>query len=79
MTEEMNHGGTMKYSDPMFCFIKDIENRIQLSNVAFSEYQKIWTKGTKLKLLTKIEIYKATITSILLYNCETWATPRNVL
>ena len=59
------------------CSIKDIENRIQISNVAFAKFEKIWVKGSKLKLTTKIRIYKVTVIPILLYNCETWAAPKD--
>ena len=61
------------------CSIKDIEHRISLSNIAFKKLTQIWTKKTTLMLETKLKVYKAMITPILLYNCCTWAAPKYIM
>ena len=52
---------------------QDVERRKQLSSLALNKLNHLWTRGSKLKTLTKIHLYKALVKSILLYNCGTWA------
>jgi hypothetical protein len=61
------------------CSVKDIKNRIFLGHVAFSKFDKIWIKGSKISVQKKIRIYEAQVVSILLYNCNSWAAPQTSL
>ena len=57
------------------CSKEDIQHRIILGNVAFEKYKKVWMQESKINLKTKI--YEAYVTSVMLYNCNSWATPQN--
>ena len=52
---------------------KGIERRKQLATVALYKLNNVWVKGNKLKISTKIKLYKSLVQSILLYNCGAWA------
>ena len=52
---------------------EDIERRKHLSMAALHKLTNIWIRGDKIKLHTKVKLYKTLIKSILLYNCGTWA------
>ena len=60
------------------CSKEDIQHRIILGNVAFEKYKKVWMQGSKINLKIKIKIYEAYVTSVMLYNCNSWATPQNL-
>ena len=36
-------------------------------------------QGSRINLKTKIKIYEAYVTSVMLYNCNSWAAPQSVL
>ena len=51
--------------------VADLKHRSGLAWTAFWELEKLWrAKHVTLKL--KLDIYKASVISILLYGCETW-------
>ena len=52
---------------------EDIERRKHLSMAALHKLTNIWIRGDKIKLHTKVKLYKTLVKSILLYNCGTWA------
>jgi hypothetical protein len=70
---------TNKTLGTLMCSVKDIKNRIFLGHVAFSKFDKIWIKGSKISVQKKIRIYEAQVVSILLYNCNSWAAPQTSL
>ena len=57
----------------------DIKNRINKANVAFHTYKKVWLNSSvKISEARKIKLYEALVTSVLLYNCSSWAVPEKV-
>ena len=62
------------------CSERDIQYRLNKANTAFHTYKKIWLNGTvKINKKMKIRLQDALITSVLLYNCSSWAVPENIL
>ena len=61
------------------CSKMDIDNKINLANVACNKFSKIWTKGKKVSSETKIKVYESTVVSVLTYNCGTWAVLKETL
>ena len=62
------------------CSERDIKHRLNKANIAFHTYKKIWLNGqVKISEKRKIKLYDALITSVLLYNCSSWAVPENIL
>jgi hypothetical protein len=61
------------------CSKTDILHRCNLGNFAFQNYKKIWMQGTKIQLKTKLKIYEAQVTSVMLYNCNSWAATQKEL
>ena len=51
---------------------EDIERRKALSNVALNKLFNIWIRKDKIKLKTRIRLYKTLVKSVLIYNCGTW-------
>ncbi|GFR72738.1 endonuclease-reverse transcriptase [Elysia marginata] len=52
---------------------EDIERRKQLSNLALQKLSSIWIRNDKVKQVTRLNLYRALVKSILLYNCGTWS------
>ncbi|GFR83974.1 endonuclease-reverse transcriptase [Elysia marginata] len=52
---------------------EDIERRKQLPNLALQKLSSIWIRNDKVKQVTRLNIYRALVKSILLYNCGTWS------
>ncbi|GFR62325.1 hypothetical protein ElyMa_000128000 [Elysia marginata] len=50
---------------------EDIERRKQLSKLALQKLSSIWTRNDKEKQITRLNLYRALVKSILLYNCGT--------
>ena len=63
----------------LLCSTADIKHRCQLGNFAFSRFKKVWLMGPKISLSKKLKVYEAQVTSVILYNCNSWATPKNIL
>jgi len=61
------------------CSKADITHRCILATVAFEKYNKVWAVGTRISLATKIKLYEAFVTPVLLYNSNSWAAPQNIL
>ena len=61
------------------CSTADITHRCILGNAAFEKYNKVWATGSRISFATKIKLYEAFVTPVLLYNCNSWAAPQNVL
>ena len=59
--------------------MEDIRRRCQLGNVAFASYDKCWLNGPKISLRTKLRLYDSLVVSVILYNCNSWAAPNDVL
>ena len=58
---------------------KDIKNRINLGCAVFQYFKKMWKNNSYINTDTKIRIYEAMVTPILLYNSGTWAGPKNIM
>ncbi|GFS05595.1 phosphoinositide phospholipase C [Elysia marginata] len=52
---------------------EDIERRKQLSNLTLQKLSSIWKRNDKVKQVTRLNLYRALVKSILLYNCGTWS------
>ena len=63
----------------LLCSTKDILHRIQLGNVAFANFRKIWLQGRKISLKRKLLIYEAQVVSVLMYGSCSWAAPKHIL
>ena len=50
--------------------------RCIMGDIAFHSYWKLWIRGSKITLTTKVRLYYATCVSLMLYNCNSWATPK---
>ena len=50
---------------------EDIQRRKDLSMTSLNRLNKIWYSNNRVKIQTKLEIYKTLTKSILLYNCGT--------
>ena len=62
------------------CSERDIANRCNKANVAFFTYKNTWlTSSVKICERRKLRLYEALVTSVLLYNCSSWAAPKSVL
>ena len=61
------------------CTKEDINRRCTLADVAFQSYKKIWENGHRIDLTTRLKLYEALVVSVLLYNCNSWAAPKNVI
>ena len=61
------------------CSKADITQRCILAHSAFERYNKVWAAGTRISLATKIKLYEAFVTPVLLYNSNSWAAPQNIL
>ena len=46
---------------------------------AFQSYWKLWIRGSRIPLTTKIHLYNATCVSQMSYSCNSWAAPKNFL
>ena len=57
---------------------EDINRRKQLATVAMHKIQAMWTSKDKIKLKTKMKVYRALVKSVLIYNCGTWGVPSNI-
>ena len=51
---------------------EDIKRRKALSTVALNKLFNVWLRKDKIKLKTRIRLYKTLVKSVLLYNCGTW-------
>ena len=61
------------------CSKEDITHRCILANVAFERFQKVWIERSHIAVHTKVRLYEALVTPVLLYNCNSWAAPDNIL
>ena len=58
---------------------KDIINMINLANVAFTSFIKVWIQGSKVSLEQKLQIYEAQVITVLLYNSSCWAASKFIM
>ena len=62
------------------CSERDIVNRRNKANVAFYTYKKVWLNSSvQISESRKLKLYEALVTSVLLYNCSSWAAPETVM
>ena len=62
------------------CSERDIINRRNKANVAFYTYKKVWLNSSvQISESRKLKLYEALVTSVLLYNCSSWAAPETVM
>ena len=61
------------------CSEYDIRQKCILGNLAFKNYQEIWLQGKKISLTRLIKVYEAMVTSVMMYNCSSWAASQDVL
>ena len=56
------------------CSIRDILNRINKANRAFHTYANVWLNSAiQISEERKLKLNAALVTSVLLYNCSSWA------
>ena len=63
--------GSLLYSS------SDITAQCIIGTIAFHSW-KLWIRGSKIPLTAKIRLYDATCVSLMLYNCNSWATPKDI-
>ena len=51
---------------------EDVNRRKDLSTVAMNKMFNIWIRKDRIKLKTRVKLYKALVKSVLLYNSSTW-------
>ena len=56
---------------------EDMERRKTLAAAAMNRMNKIWIRGDKISLRRRINLYRALVKSILLYNCGTWGVTKS--
>ena len=61
------------------CSKADISRRCILAYAAFEKYSKVWAEKSRISLPVKIKLYEAFVTPVLLYNCNSWAAPQNII
>ena len=86
-TQEVNENGLAlhgkekwrksKKLGSVLCSSSDITARCIKGNIAFQSYWKLWIRGSKIPLKTKIYLYDTTCVSQMLYNCNSWQLQRN--
>jgi hypothetical protein len=57
----------------------DIMNRCIRGNLAFQSFWKMWIQGSRIPLIKKLRLYDATCVSMMLYNCNSWSSPKHIL
>ena len=57
------------------CHSEDLKREINLGNMAFNRFQKIW-KTSIVDEEIKISIYEATVVSLMMYNSSVWAVKK---
>ena len=63
----------------LLCGTKDIERRIILGNIAFSNFKKVWQQGRNIGLKRLLRVYDSQVLSIVMYNCSSWAVSKQVM
>ena len=56
---------------------KDIQRRKELATIALAKNDTVWKKNWKMKLATRIRLYKTLVKSVLLYNFGTWGVSKD--
>ena len=56
---------------------EDIQRRKELATIALAKNDTIWKKNWKVKLATRIQLYKTLVKSVLLYKCGTWGVSKD--
>ena len=56
---------------------EDMERRRSLAAAAMGKMNKIWIRKDKISQKRKINLYRALVKSILLYNCGTWGVTKS--
>ena len=55
---------------------EDIDRRKKLATVVMNKMDKIWIRKDKISKKRKLNLYRALVKSILLYNCGTWGVTK---
>ena len=53
--------------------------KAEKDQVAFKNYNDVWLQGKKIGLAVLIKVYEAMVTSVMMYNCSSWAATKDVL
>ena len=61
------------------CSVKDIQHRICLGWAAFTKFSKVWLQGPRISMARKLQLYDAQVTSVMVYNCSSWAVPQAIM
>ena len=61
------------------CSSYDIEQRCNLGHIAFNNYKNIWLHGRHICVKKLVQVYEAMVVSVILYNCSSWAAPKDIL
>ena len=54
----------------------DITRRCMLGNIAFQKFKKVWSQSN-VPIQKKLLVYEAQVVSVIMYNCSSWAAPKN--
>ena len=63
----------------LMCSKKDINKRCISGNLAFNNYKNVWLKGKQISIGRLIQVYEAMVVSVIMYNCSSWAVPKELL
>ena len=63
----------------IICSEYDISLKYTLGNFAFKNYNDVWLQGKIIGLAVLIKVYEAMVTSVMMYNCSSWAATKDVL
>ena len=55
------------------CTKVDITHRCNRGHQAFESFKKVWLQGTKISLSRRLMVYNKQVTSVIMYNCNSWA------
>ena len=61
------------------CSEYDIRQKCILGNLAFNNFKDVWLQGKRISLATLIKVYEAMVTSVMMYNCSSWAATQTVM
>ena len=61
------------------CSTYDIEQRCILGHISFNNYKNVWLHGRNISTKILVQVYEAMVVSVILYNCSSWAAPKDIL
>jgi hypothetical protein len=61
------------------CSTYDIKRRCISGHIAFNNYKNVWLQGKKISVNRLVQVYEAMVVSVIMYNCSSWAAPKDTL